>query len=201
MINLLSRNEQKKIYREYLLRIATLVFFHIGIIGTIFTLILVPSYLRLEKEITLVESELKMKQSQLTPDDQVQVAEAKEFLAEIQALRSPTTPSSAVAFVEKILTLKPARVSVLGFQYGSEENGKLSLDIRGRADRREDLLEFKSRLETEGGFTGINLPAQTLIKRTDIQFTINLAPSKTSNTAPSVAPSLPRETDSTEPLP
>jgi hypothetical protein len=174
MINLLSRDEQKKIYREYLLRIGTLVFFVLGLIGAIFILVLVPSHMRLQSEITLVESELKIKQAQMATDDQGQVAEAKEFMREIQILRSSGASSSTIELFEHIIMLKPARVSLSAFQYETAE-GKKKLSIRGKADRREDLQEFKANLEGKGGFMGINLPAQTLIKRTDIQFSMDFS--------------------------
>lgn len=174
MINLLSRDEQKKIYREYLLRIATLIFLVIGIVGTIFVIVLIPSYMRLTSEIASVDSELKAKQLQMTADDQGQVTEAKEFMSEIQILRSFGATSSVVALMERIIALKPARVALIGFQYDTSD-GKPKLGIRGKADRREDLLEFKTKLETEAGYGNIELPAQTLIKRTDIQFSMDLA--------------------------
>ncbi len=188
MINLLSRTEQKKIYREYILRITALVALAVGIIGTIFILVLVPSYMRLTSEIVSVDSELKMKQAQMTAEDQGQVAEAKEFMNEIQILRSFGATSSAVAFIEQIITLKPARVGLVSFQYDLSE-GKAKLGVRGKADRREDLLEFKERLEKEAGFTNIELPAQTLIKRTDIQFTIDLSGGVRTASIPSTSPS------------
>ena len=174
MINLLSRIEQKKIYHEYILRITALVALVIGIVGTIFVLVLIPSYMRLTIEIASVDAELKTKQAQMTDEDQGQVAEAKEFMSEIQILRSFGATSSAVAFIERIITLKPARVALVSFQYDLSD-GKTKLGVRGKADRREDLLAFKERLEKEAGFTNIELPAQTLIKRTDIQFSIDLS--------------------------
>jgi hypothetical protein len=173
MINLLSRDEQKKIYREYLLRIASLVFSVVGLIGTILILVLIPTYMGLTREIASVEERLHTKQAQMTAEDQGQEDEAKQFMSEIQVLRSSGATSSAVAQIERIIALKPANIALASFQYDISE-GKVKLSVRGKADRREDLLLFKSKLETEAGFAGIELPAQTLIKRTDIQFSMDL---------------------------
>ncbi len=199
MINLLSHVEQKKIYREYLLRITALVFFGIGIVGTIFIIVLVPSYIRLDGEISQVSVQLGMKKAQLTAEDRGQVAEAQRFLTEIRVLQGSGVASTTAARLEQVIALKPARVALIGFQYDITDTTKPKFDVRGKADRREDLLEFKSRLEKDAGFTGVDLPAQTLIKRTDIQFTMSL--SAPAGSLPSTAPLPVEGVDDLAPLP
>jgi hypothetical protein len=188
MINLLSRTEQQKIYREYLLRITTILGVFMGITGLVFIIILIPTYMRFDSEIKKVQSELEAKKSQITSEDQAQVAEAKEFLSELQVLRGTVASTSVVSLVERIVSLKPSRVSIVGFSYEAGEKAGAKLTIRGKADRREDLLEFKERLETSAGYTNIDLPAQTLIKRTDIQFTMDLLSSQAPEPARSPQP-------------
>jgi len=201
MINLLSRTEQKKIYREYILRIMTLAFLGIGVVGTIFVLVLVPSYVRLQSEIAGVGTQLSMKKAQLTSEDQSQLAEAQKFLTEIRVLQGTNAASTTSGKFEEVIALKPARVTLIGFQYDTTDKQKPKFDIRGKADRREDLLEFKNRLETEAGFTGIDLPAQTLIKRTDIQFTMTLSAPAPTTPSPVAVPSNVEESNDLIPLP
>jgi hypothetical protein len=186
MINLLSRTEQKRIYQEYLLRIGAIIFFVLGILGALFILLLIPSYMRLKGEAASIESTLAAKRQQTNAEDQGQATEAKEFLREIQILQSQQGGSSPTKQLENVLNFKPSGVVLTGFLYDTTDSKK-KFSIQGKADRREDLLLFKDRLEKEGGYEKVNIPAQTLVKRTDIQFALDLS-QPDANTSPAPAP-------------
>lgn len=67
----------------------------------------------------------------------------------------------------KVAALSSPKVEVLGFNFDGAKN---QLAISGRAQTRDDLLEFKQKLESEEAFTQVFVPLSALSKEKEIEF-------------------------------
>lgn len=202
MINLLSQERQKQIYREYLMRIGILLMLCIGIASTFFVATLLPSYVLLQSQIDRVSMEHKTRVTRISSEDQKELAEAQAFVSKVNVLREKEKPTSVVELTQQILSLKGAGITVIEFSYGNTA-GAETLLLRGKADTRESLIALKSSLDADGRFSAIDLPVQTLIKGRDIDFSMKLvlAPRTQATPTPPALPNTPDTASDTEPLP
>ncbi|PIS38883.1 MAG: hypothetical protein COT34_01425 [Candidatus Nealsonbacteria bacterium CG08_land_8_20_14_0_20_43_11] len=76
-----------------------------------------------------------------------------------------------VDVIEKISQLLPPNVSLTNFSY--QETG-FKMTLSGFALTREELVEFKEKLEKEGSFQEISFPASNWVKPREIKFNLTL---------------------------
>lgn len=77
-----------------------------------------------------------------------------------------TTPKDKLLILQSII---PAEISVTQWEY---DDGKLIYTLTGIAQKREDLLLFKSKLEQTEEFTKVTLPLGSLEQPINVQFTM-----------------------------
>lgn len=63
----------------------------------------------------------------------------------------------------------PEKIKINSLQINLEEN---TINIKGWASTRSDLLRFKENLESSDKFTGVKIPLTNLLERRDVEFDI-----------------------------
>ena len=173
MFNLLPEEYKKKLKVEYNIRLAItgLLFgFFIILIANAF---LLPSYLLSKIKEIEIENRLANISSK-TPDKtntelNVVLQNTKKQLTVLNSIDN-------VSFVEslkKVLARKVPGIIINNLSV-NEIGSVWKIAVSGIASNRDVLISFKTSLESEKSFNGVDLPVSNLAKNKDIPFTITV---------------------------
>lgn len=177
MVNLIPKEEKKKMIGDFRLRIVVLFLFMFGFCILVGLVTLLPSYFISSTKYSL--SQTKLETQKLDP------SHMSEELAIIQDInkkldlienseKNRFTPSSDV--IDAILLKKRPDIKITEISYENDVQGK-KIGVTGTAPSREVLLLFRLDLESSSSFKTVDLPISNFVKGSNIQFYLNLIPS------------------------
>ncbi len=176
MINVLPQTEKKALKKEYRLRLVTVCFIFITILGILSSVSLVPSYVVSKNKEMILENKLTFL-NKVNPD--VSLTDLDLYISKINStllLLSNSNPKRIVSedVILPLLAVKPSGIVITQILYGERTDGSASLDVRGVAPDRVALQNFKSILESNKKFTTVDLPISNFVKRSNIDFNITI---------------------------
>lgn len=180
-MNLLPE-ENKILFKKYYLRRLFAVFavliFSIIVAGTI---VLIPMYsliLSYKSDLNgepAAHSKKDAETSESPPAGQASAAalEIKKLNNRLSFVEKMSEAKGLNPIFKNILNKKNPGVKITYFSYEKgEEDGKISLT--GKAETRDDLVIFESRLKKELGDNKVVSPVSNLIKEKDLNFSLSL---------------------------
>lgn len=181
MHNLISFPEKKQRRKEYLMRLATVFLCAWSIALAVGCASLVPVYLYVNSERSLVREEGATLDALVAGDG----AEApKDTLVRTSTVVSMLTALSKKTLVSDItraaLEERPDGVIIHSLRYTRRDN---NLTLEGTADRRDQIVTYSRKLEDKELFTSAQLPIGDLAKSTNLRWRMTLTLS-----APTPAP-------------
>jgi Tfp pilus assembly protein PilN len=72
--------------------------------------------------------------------------------------------------INNIANKIPEKISIFRLKIDTENK---TIEIKGRADQRDDLIELKERLKNDTLYKNIDFPLQNLLKKEDVDFSIS----------------------------
>lgn len=176
MRNLLSQEDKKILRREYKLRVATIaaIFMFFTVLAGIGELL--PSYFILKSRESAAKERVDIiKESVAKRKKDVSSAVLFETKEKLELLAFDENNVSLKIIFETIINKKPSGVHINGIFYDKDQSVKENkILIKGEADNRESLLEFKKLLGTESKFTSVFLPISNLASDRNIKFSIKV---------------------------
>ena len=175
MINLLPIKEKKKIRRDYVFRLLTIVIGAVSLSTIIGIVTLFPSSFISDFRKRVAVDQV----GRLTKIDERSVHKKMgRFLKEAQQKLDILSPEREKVFLRTIfdtaISYKPSTVTLTGLVYQKENEDKARFIINGVADRREDLLVFSQNLERDALFDDVELPVSNLAQDRNINFTLTI---------------------------
>lgn len=173
MFTLLPPQQKKSLYKQYRLRLASVLLIFL------FTFFVVCICLLFPSKIFLSFEKIGLQSTQDTLKTRIE-AESKKGLVEtlnsIQATVNAINPenTSILKTIKTIIGVKPNDISVSSFIYTKGKNADSSLTIQGKSATRSSLIEFSKKLKSDPSFTGVELPISNLAKQLDVPFTLTL---------------------------
>ena len=179
-MNLLSTFHRETVRKEHLWRLLEVSGFVIIILLILSFVLLVPSALFINFEISSAETALqnvKAERALLEKDTETQSL-VKEIRAQLDLVRTEK-PEMLEVFptVEKFLLRRTPGITVKSLTFNrnaAPEGPRGSLELSGVAVTRQSLLAFVSSLETEPLFSHVESPITNLVKERDIKYTIHV---------------------------
>lgn len=173
MINLLPTNEKIRLSKSYQKRFfIALLSFSAGalFVGVIF---LVTPY-RLAKEKTVTVASNAGIVSSLAKGREISNPEfvMKDVQKRLNMLASKKSRRPPSVFIKSILNDRPDGISLIGFTYNQKSDGGESIEVRGTANDRDNLLRFARALEGETNFAKVVVPVSSFVKDKDLEFAI-----------------------------
>jgi len=154
MRNLLSQQDEKKVLKEYKLRIIIVVMAFVFFTMLIASALLLPSYIISNYRYNITQMNAKIIKDSIEKREQ---GESDSILNETQEkLKLLTVSESSVLLSEafaKIISKKPVDVKVGEFVYNKKGINIGEIVVAGVANERESLLLFKRNLEKEAKLT------------------------------------------------
>lgn len=172
MVNLLPKKDKRIVEREYLFRLATIVFFALSIVVSIGIVLLLPSFFLVEsKRLSLEQLAQSAGVSVLEENSaQVLLQETKMRLVVLDQSRE-TKPISNL--VVSLLEERPREIRLTSITYKVQNKNSGSMTVSGVAQNRSALITFTKRLERNRYFTDINFPVSNLASNENILFSIS----------------------------
>ena len=176
MINLLPVGEKKKIHRDYVFRLLTVVLGVVSLSAVIGIVTLFPSYFisDFQKRAAIEEVERTRKTSGESDKENI-ASLLKEAQLKLKILSSERKKVFLRTVFDTAIGYKPNTVVLTGMVYQEGSEGKLTFIINGVADNREDLLVFSQNLKRDALFDNVELPVSNLAKDRNINFTLTIS--------------------------
>lgn len=174
MFNLLPRQHIRRIWREYYLRLFSVLFVFAGIWGLLSAVFLVPSYVAVRAERSAILGESKQYQEtefHTERDDAVRGA-VREANRDVAVLGAWHKKASSSSLLRRVIGARPGGIFISSFFYEAKESGEDRIVVRGTADTREALIAFTDALRREDAFENVDLPISNLAKDRDIAFSL-----------------------------
>lgn len=174
MLKLLIEKERKLLRQEYLKRLTSLFLIITSIVLILFGLTLVPSYLIIKSEHSLLETQLNIVKDPELNKDRI---ESKREVVEIEGLLRllDTESYNFPEIVRSITKHQVDEVIISSIDFKSQFEGRGILEIGGISTDREKLAEFVESLKQEEMFEQVTLPFSSFTKKDDSPFSITIA--------------------------
>jgi hypothetical protein len=173
MINVLPQQGRSHIRKLYLLRLATLAMWALGLSAFLASAMLAPVFYaereekkRLEKDLLVLETSAKKESESATSRDMTVAA------AELVALEKKLAAPRPSRYFGEVLARRGQGVAIERLEFLTGE--ETSLRVSGVAGTRESLTAFARRLEGIQGAPRVDLPVSNFTKSADAPFSLTL---------------------------
>lgn len=188
-MNLLPQSKQREIVIAYRMRLAAVAVFSLAVLGIVAGILLIPSYVITATKIDIAQRQLGQATQNGgsgvgTEDPKAVVGQVENKIAALMPADTGTlTPSQVV--IELLSRVNPGiSLSAVSFEAGPSG---ARLTVRGTALDRHALAVFGDSLSGDVLFTGVNIPPESFVKKSNIDFTI---PIMLSTTTPATSKSV-----------
>lgn len=173
MINLLPPNAREQVRIEYWVRVCSVWIFLIGLAFIIISILLVPSLILVQSQLTVYDGVYQNANSQnnVYEDLEKDVRVANGVAEQLVNSGSGSLFSDLISEVEKITENTVALTSIV---FSRKEEKVESIQITGDASSRSSLVQFRDELEASFLFESAALPLSNLAKDKDVPFSITI---------------------------
>ena len=173
MVNILPKDDQKKLHLLYYLRLATAFLFLVAFMFLIGAALLAPSYLLARDEANVAKEYTTALQQTLELKESVGAGAALTSLAEEIALMKTYQSQPAIGDALAAITTKlPKGVSVSKILITPPVTAEGKIGLVGTAKTRAELLAFVSVLQENPLFTKVTVPVSDLAGDTNLPFSL-----------------------------
>jgi len=179
MINLIPKEEKKKMVMNFYYRLAILFLFMLDLCILITLFSLLPSYfISSMKHSTVIAKLENQKLEPLPPlgeDSLILVKDIDNKIILVEKFEKNKFLLS-VKVINAILLKKRYDIKITKILYENKGINARKISITGLAPSREVLLLFREALEDSLVFKNVNLPISNFVKGSDINFNLSLMP-------------------------
>ena len=170
MFNLLLTDDKKVIYREYYLRLFSVVFLVIFCIMVAASVFLLPSYIWLR----ITETDVAQKNVTLpgVEQDKQLVATLTALKAKVDGLRTAESVSLR-DMIEGVIAARGSGIRIEAMDYSVVDN-KIVIRIAGVSSTRERLVAFSKTLGKDPLFSTVDVPVSNFVKDSNIEFSFDI---------------------------
>jgi hypothetical protein len=179
MINLIPKEEERKMAVDFYSRLAVLFLLMLSFSVLAACVAILPAYFISSVNNSVVSTKLKMQKAQPLPElGEQSLATVKDINTKLGLVENAEKNKFSVSekIVNAILLKKTPGVKIIQILYDSEQTQGKKINILGTATSRETLLSFQEALEDDPAFKNIDLPISNFVKVSNIQFDLSLEP-------------------------
>lgn len=179
MINLIPKEQKRKMVRVFYYKLAVLFFVMLGTSMFIASVIILPSYLVASVKNNISNEKLVAQKNEPVPlPDATTVATIKGINNQLSMIEN--AEKNKVDFskniIDSLLSEKIPGIKIVEISYQNDPASGQKISIQGTAPSRDALLSFRLALEKNTAFKQVDLPISNFIKDSNIQFSLSLIP-------------------------
>jgi uncharacterized membrane protein len=179
MINLIPKEEKKKMTIDFYYKILVLFFVMAGLSALVALVAILPAYFLSSMKYSLANAKLETQKGEPLPQEGEQtIAAIKDInnkLSLVENAEKNKFPLS-VKVINAVLLEKISNIEITEISYENNSVSGKKISITGTAPSREVLLLFREALENSSSFKSVDLPISNFVKGSNIQFYLNLIP-------------------------
>ncbi|MEK9185017.1 MAG: hypothetical protein AAB866_02540 [Patescibacteria group bacterium] len=173
MFNLLPEKYKKKLKSEYNIRLTITVFLFSFFIFLVACFFLLPSYLLSKTKENEIENRFDNMSSKKPDKTNTELSVVLQNTKKQLTILNSIDNVSFVESLKKVIVKKVPGIVINNLAIN--ETGSIwKISVSGIASNRDVLILFKTSLESEKAFSGVDLPFSNLAKNKDIPFTITV---------------------------
>jgi len=180
MINLIPKEEKKKIVLNFYFRLAILTIFILDFCILVAFFTILPSYFISTVKYSSVSARLEsQKQEPLPLLEEQSLAFVKDMDTKITLVEKFEKNKFLVSMnvINAILIKKRPDIKITQILYEKNKLTGGEINVTGVASSREVLLLFRRALEDSPSFKNVILPVSSFVKGSNIDFSLSLIPS------------------------
>ncbi|MFA6258039.1 MAG: hypothetical protein WC671_03485 [Candidatus Paceibacterota bacterium] len=180
MINLIPKEEKKKIITDFYYRLIILFIVMLDLCILVAFISLLPSYFISSMKHSFISMKLENQKLEPLPlageDSLALVKDINNKIISIEKFdKNKFFLSNSV--INAIVLNKRSDVKITQILYENSGKSGKKISITGIAPSREVLLLFREALENSSAFKSVNLPISNFVKGSNINFNLSLIPS------------------------
>lgn len=173
MINLIPPIVRSAIIKEYWVRVVSVGFFVVSIVGIGVSLFALPVYVRVslqanEYAVSAVEAAARVSEYDLSASSLVRANVMAQKIFEMRE------DERFYEVLELLMALQGSGIRIESLDFGRKDGALTPVLISGEAATRQTLADFRNRLLAEDRIADAVLPISNLAKDRDIQFSISV---------------------------
>lgn len=179
MINLIPKEEKKKIIKNFYYRLVILFFSVVSAVIFVSLLAILPSYFLSSARSNIVNLKLEVQKSEPVPSPQEETLTViKDLNTKLSLIEKNSNKQFLISqkVIDAILARKMSNIKITNISYQNDSSTGTKISIQGIAPSREVLLSFRLALEGDKLFKQVDLPISNFIKGSNIQFSLSLIP-------------------------
>jgi hypothetical protein len=178
MINLIPKEEKKKLLREFYFRLVVSALVLLDFCIFVFMVVLLPSYFLLNAESAHIASRLEEQNKiPITLEDKATLDAISELDKRLNLIERSEKNNFRISedVINLILVKKRGDIQINKIMYEARNNEKI-ISVNGTAYSRDVLLAFRRALEADPNLAKVDLPISNFVKGSNIQFYLTLVP-------------------------
>lgn len=176
MVNILTPETQKALYRSYYFRLFGAFFFVLGVIVIVGAGLLTPSYFLVREEAASAERFRDALVETLELKGKNTATRSLSVLAEeVKLLNAYGKNDTATRIVRAALTAQNNDIILKKISFGFQEGKSGVVTLGGVAETRNALVSYVADLQKETLFSGVAVPVANLAAETDIDFALTFS--------------------------
>ena len=178
MINLIPKEEKKKMVLDFYSRLVVLLFVALDFCILVAFLSLLPSYFISTVKDDFLDTKLELQKEEDIARGQQSLVRVKEVNEKLDILEGAAKNQFLLSakVVNAILLKKRSDIKISRIFYEDNQTQGKKITLTGTAPSREILLLFSRALSDDSTFKSVNLPVSNFVKGSNIQFSLTLTP-------------------------
>ncbi|MDR3519723.1 MAG: hypothetical protein P4L63_02455 [Candidatus Pacebacteria bacterium] len=179
MINLIPKEDKKKMAMAFYYRLLVLFLVMFSFAMFIASVALLPAYFASTTKDSIAELKLETQKNTTVPllgqESLTAIQDMNNKLSLVEKAEENKFPISK-NIISDIISSKTSDIKITQILYTDDPTVGKQITILGTAPSRESLLSFEQSLENNPAFKNINLPISSFIKDSNLQFNLTLSP-------------------------
>ncbi len=179
MINLIPKEEKKKMVTEFYYRLLVLLFLMFSFAVFIGSVVLLPAYFYSVVKDEIINNKLTMQKNDPVPvSSQESLTEIKDMNDKLTLVENAEKNKFLISanVINNILAEKTSDIKIIQITYQNDPILGKKINLLGTASSRDALLSFEQTLQNDANFKNVNLPISSFVKQSNIQFDLSLSP-------------------------
>jgi Tfp pilus assembly protein PilN len=179
MINLIPKEEKKKMMADFYYRLAFLFFLMFGFSVLVSIVAFLPAYFLSSAKVSAVNLKLEMQKAEPLPlSGEQSAAIVKDLNSQLNLLQNAEENKFPISekVINAILSSKISGIKITQILYENDPTAGKKINLTGTASSRAALLLFQQTLQNNPNFKNIILPISNFVKESNIEFNLILIP-------------------------
>jgi len=180
MINLIPKEEKKKMATDFYLRLFILFLWMMSFSVFVASVAMLPAYFfSLVKDATSNTKLEIQKNTQVPAVGEESLSAIKDMNTKLNLVENAENNKFLVSekVINEIISDKTPDIKIVQITYQNDPITGKTVVVLGTAPSRQSLLLFEQTLENDSAFKNVNLPISDFVKDSNLQFNLSLSPS------------------------